>query len=120
MTAVSEAVILMAGEGSRLRQGYGGQARLRSSNKTFLKPLVRLLDRPLISYTLEALMCAKIKTVQFVVGYESERMIAQAKQLIPSDVNVSFIENRDWRKQNGISVLAAAGHVDSPFLLTMS
>jgi len=120
MTAVSEAVILMAGEGSRLRQGYGGQARLRSSNKTFLKPLVPLLGRPLISYTLEALVCAGIERVHLVVGYEMDRMIAQVEQLIPSRVTASFIENRDWRKQNGISVLAAAGHVDSPFLLTMS
>jgi choline kinase len=120
MSAVSEAVILMAGEGSRLRQGYGGQARLRDSNKIFLKPFVSVLGRPLISYTLETLMCAEIKTVHFVVGYESERMIEQVKELIPSGVNASFIENRDWRKQNGISLLAAAGHVGAPFLLTMS
>src|SRR5256885_6708258 len=110
----------MAGEGSRLRQGYGGQARLRGSDKTLLKPFVRLLGRPLISYTLENLMSAGIKTVHFVVGYESERMISQAEQLIPSGIRASFIENRDWRKQNGISLLAAAGHVGAPFLLTMS
>ena len=110
MSAVSEAVILMAGEGSRLR----------GSDKTFLKPFVPLLGRPLISYTLDALIGAGIKTVHFVVGYESERMIAQVKQLIPSGVNVFFIENRDWRKQNGISLLAAAGNVGAPFLLTMS
>jgi choline kinase len=120
MSAVSEAVILMAGEGSRLRQGYRGQARRRGSNKTFLKPLVLVLGRPLVSHILETLMGAKIKTIHFVVGYESERMIAQLNQLIPSGVNVSFIENRDWRKQNGISLLAAAGHVDAPFLLSMS
>jgi choline kinase len=120
MTPISEAVILMAGEGSRLRQGYGGQAPLGGSNKTFLKPFVSVLGRPLISYTLETLMCAKIKTVHFVVGYESERMIAQVKQLIPSGVNVSFIENRDWRKQNGVSLLAASCKVRAPFLLTMS
>ena len=110
MSAVSEAVILMAGEGSRLR----------GSDKTSLKPFVPLLGRPLISYTLNALIGAGIKTVHFVVGYESERMIAQVKPLIPSGVNASFIENRDWRKQNGISLLAAAGHVGAPFLLTMS
>jgi len=120
MTSISEAVILMAGEGSRLRQGYGGQARLRGSDKTLLKPFVRLLGRPLISYTLENLMSAGIKTVHFVVGYESERMISQAEQLIPSGIRASFIENRDWRKQNGISLLTAAGHVGAPFLLTMS
>jgi 1L-myo-inositol 1-phosphate cytidylyltransferase len=120
MSAVSEAVILMAGEGSRLRQGYGGQARLCGSGKTFLKPLIPVLGRPLISYTLDALSREDIKTVHFVVGYESERMIAQVRQIISSGVNASFIENRDWRKQNGISLLAAAGHVGAPFLLTMS
>jgi choline kinase len=110
MTATSEAVILMAGEGSRLR----------GSDNTFLKPFVPLLGRPLISYTLDALIRVGIKTVDFVVGYESGRMIEQAKQFLPSDLTASFIENRDWQKQNGISLLAAAGHVSKPFLLTMS
>ena len=110
MTAISEAVILMAGEGSRLR----------GSDNTFLKPFVPLLGRPLISYTLDTLIRVGIKTVDFVVGYESGRMIEQVKQFLPSELSASFIENRDWQKQNGISLLAAAGHVSKPFLLTMS
>jgi len=110
MTTISEAVILMAGEGSRLR----------GSDNTFLKPFVPVLGRPLISYTLDALVRAGIKTVNFVVGFESGRMIGQVKQLIPSGLSASFIENRDWQKQNGISLLAAAGRVGKPFLLTMS
>ena len=120
MSSVSEAVILMAGEGSRLRQGYGGQARLPGLNKAFLKPFVSVLGRPLVSYTLDALSRADIKTVHIVVGYESGRMIEQVKQLIPCAMSASFTENRDWRKQNGISLLAAAGKVSAPFLLTMS
>lgn len=120
MPPVSEAVILMAGEGSRLRQGYGGQAGLRGTDKTFLKPFVGVLGRPLISYIVDTITRAGIKTIHFVVGYERERMIAQVKRVIPSGAKASFIENRDWRKQNGISVLAAAGHVGAPFLLTMS
>jgi len=120
MTAISEAVILMAGEGSRLRRGYVGQAGLRGSDNTFLKPFVPLFGRPLISYALDALIRAGIKTVDFVVGYESGRMIEQVKQFLPSDLSASFIENRDWQKQNGISLLAAAGHVSKSFLLTMS
>jgi len=120
MSTVSEAVILMAGEGSRFRQGNVGLARLRGSDEVFLKPFVSVLRRPLISYTLETLLCAQIKTIHFVVGYEAARMIERARQLIPSGVNTSFIENRDWRKQNGISLLAAAGHVGAPFLLAMS
>ena len=110
MTAISEAVVLMAGEGSRLRD----------SDKTLLKPVAPVLGRPLVLYTLDALVCAGIDRVHLVVGYEMDRMIAQVEPLIPSGVTASFIENRDWRKQNGISVLAAAGHLDAPFLLTMS
>ena len=110
MTAISEAVILMAGEGSRIR----------GSDNTFLKPFVPLLGRPLISYTLDALVREGIKTVNFVVGYEIGRMIEQARQLIPAGLSASFIANRDWQKQNGISLLAAADCVSKPFFLTMS
>jgi choline kinase len=109
MTSVSEAVILMAGKGSRLR----------GPDTSFLKPFVAILGRPLISYTLDALSRARIKILHFVVGYESKRMIAQVKQLVPSELSASFIENREWRKQNGLSLLAAADCVASPFLLTM-
>ncbi len=110
MTTISEAVILMAGEGSRLR----------GSDNTFLKPFVPVLGRPLILYTLDVLIRAGIKTVNFVVGYESGRMIEQVRQLIPVGLSASFIENRDWQKQNGISLLAAADRISKPFLLTMS
>ena len=109
MSAISEAVILIAGQGTRLR----------GADKNCLKPFVPVLGRPLLSYTLEAVSCAGISTAHFVVGYESERVIAEAKQLIPPHISASFIVNRDWRKQNGTSLLAAAGHVRAPFLLTM-
>ena len=66
MTAVTEAMILAAGEGSRLR---GGDER-------YMKPLVRLLGRPLICYTIDALIRAGIKKTTFVVGYESDRLVA--------------------------------------------
>jgi choline kinase len=110
MTAVFEAVILMAGEGSRLR----------GSDETFLKPLVPVVGRPLICYTTDALVHAGINKANFIVGYQSDRMIAAIKRLIPSRLEACFIENREWQKQNGVSVLAAASHVTSPFLLTMS
>lgn len=110
MTAISEAVILIAGEGSRLR----------GSDGTFLKPLVPVLGCPLICYTIDALIHAGIKKASFIVGYQSARMIEAVKQLIPSKIEPCFIENRDWRKQNGVSLLTAANQVTSPFLLTMS
>jgi choline kinase len=109
MSAVSEAVVLIAGEGSRLR----------GADKNRLKPFVPVLGRPLLSYILEAVSSAGISTIHFVVGYENERVIAKARQLVPPNITASFIVNRDWQKQNGISLLAAAGHVKAPFLLTM-
>src|SRR5215216_6128948 len=109
MSAVSEAVILIAGEGSRLR----------GADANFLKPFVPVLGRPLLSYTLDAVSYAGISTVHFVVGYESERVIAEAKGLIPPQITASFIVNPDWQKQNGISLLAAVDHVRAPFLLMM-
>jgi choline kinase len=120
MSDISEAVILIAGQGSRLRQGYSESVREQArADKNCMKPFVPVLGRPLLSYTLEAISNAGITTAHLVVGYESERVIAQAKQLIPSHINASFILNRDWQKQNGISLLAAANHVSAPFLLTM-
>ena len=110
MKTISDAVILMAGSGSRLR----------GLNKATLKPIIPLAGRPLISYTVEMLAHAGIKKINFVVGYESERVRARVKHLEAADLEFCFIENPDWRRQNGISALAAADHVTAPFLLTMS
>jgi len=108
--AISQAVILMAGSGSRLR----------ASGAKTLKPLMPVLRRPLISYTFEALANAGIRVAYAIVGFESQSLIAQLQQWIPSELNIRFIENPEWQKQNGISVLAAASEVSSPFLLAMS
>jgi choline kinase len=110
MTAISEAVILMAGSGSRLR----------GSDEGILKPLVSVAGRPLISYTIEAFANCGIKTINAVVGFQSESLIAGLKPLIPADLQLRLIGNVHWQKQNGISLLAAKDHVTAPFLLSMS
>jgi len=110
MIAISEAVILMAGSGSRLR----------GSDATLLKPFVPVFGRPLLSYTMDVLVHARIRNVNFVVGYEGERVVAQVKRMVPPEIEPSFIENHEWKKQNGISLLAAAKRVVGPFLLSMS
>jgi choline kinase len=107
---VREAVILMAGAGSRLR----------GSDPTFLKPLVSVLGRPLISYTIEALVRTGVEKINAVVGFEGERLSAALERLIPPGTELRLIENHNWRRQNGISVLASAPYVTAPFLLTMS
>lgn len=109
-SAISEAVILMAGSGSRLR----------ASGAKSLKPLMPVLRRPLISYTFEMLANAGIRMAYAIVGFESQSLIAQIQPWILPELNIRFINNPEWQKQNGISALAAANHVASPFLLTMS
>jgi len=110
MRAIREAVILMAGSGSRLRR----------SQKNLPKPLTPILGRPLISYTLDALAAAGITKINVVVGHESDRLTAAVAELAPTNVALAFILNREWQKQNGISLLAAADNVAGNFLLTMS
>jgi 1L-myo-inositol 1-phosphate cytidylyltransferase len=110
MSTVSEAVVLMAGSGSRLR----------GSDETFLKPLVPIGGRPLVCYIVDALIHAGINKINFIVGYQSERLRPAIEKLVPAPLELSFIENPQWQKQNGISLLAAAKHVTEPFVLTMS
>ena len=109
-TRIAEAVILMAGSGSRLR----------GADESFLKPLVPTLGHPLISYTINALVKAGIRKINAVVGFESERLVTAVRRLVPAGIEICFIENPEWQKQNGISFLAAKDYVAAPFLLTMS
>ena len=110
MKRPTEAVILMAGSGSRLRR----------SEKSFLKPLVPILGRPLIHYLVDQLSEAGIRKLTFIVGYEAARLRAAVTELTEPSLDVRFIENPEWRKQNGISVLMAAAVVNEPFVLSMS
>jgi 1L-myo-inositol 1-phosphate cytidylyltransferase len=110
MSPISEAVILMAGTGSRLRHNNG----------IIPKPLTPILDRPLVSYTIDLLAAAGITILNAVVGYESAALIPVLERLLPPGMRLRLIDNPDWPKQNGLSVLAAADHVANPFLLTMA
>ena len=106
---VTEAVVLMAGVGSRL----GAQSGV------IAKPLVAIAGRPLISYTLEALAELGVRTVHAVTGATSERLAAELAPLVPAALTLNTIVNHEWQKQNGVSVLCAEGHVTGPFLLVM-
>jgi len=106
---VTDALILMAGSGSRLR----------TSGNNLPKPLIQIAGRAVFSYTIDALERAGIQVVHIVTGWNGDALLAGLKPLIGSKVKLKVIHNPKWQKQNGISVLAAAPHLDSPFLLTM-
>ncbi|HMJ06575.1 MAG TPA: NTP transferase domain-containing protein [Chthoniobacterales bacterium] len=105
----TDAVILMAGAGSRLGTAHGAIA----------KPLVQIAERPLISHTLEALAAAGVRTLHIVTGANSERLAAEITRLLPGEMKLNAIVNPAWQKQNGVSVLCAADAVRAPFFLAM-
>jgi len=109
MPSISDAVILMAGAGSRLGKPGGALA----------KPLVRIAGRPLVCYALDAFERAGVRNVHVVLGANSERLAAEMNALLPEAMTLHPIINADWRKQNGVSVLSAEGKVRAPFFLTM-
>ena len=106
---ISDAVILMAGTGSRLR-GSGG---------TILKPLIPIGGRPLISYAIESFDKAGVERIHAVVGPNGEALAAAVAPLLPAHIRFNPIPNPNWEKQNGVSLLAAEGKVSDPFFLAM-
>lgn len=106
---ISDAVILMAGSGSRLVAG----------GHVLPKPLIQIAGRAVFSYMIDALQRAGIKTVHVVTGRNSDALLKGLERLIPAEIKLHPIHNPEWQKQNGISVLAARSHVPAPFFLTM-
>jgi len=100
-----DAVILMAGAGSRL-------------GAKIPKPLVEIRGRPLISYTFDALERVGVTDVHIVVGSHNG-LAAEVRALLPQTMRFKAIVNPEPQKQNGVSVLCAAGKVKGPFFLAM-
>lgn len=99
----------MAGAGSRLGDAAGALP----------KPLIPLNGKPLMSYTLDTFTAVGVTTLHIVVGMNGERLAAEARRMMPRGMELNVITNSEWRKQNGVSVLAAAAHVNAPFFLAM-
>jgi 1L-myo-inositol 1-phosphate cytidylyltransferase len=106
---ISDAVILMAGTGSRLR----------GSAETIAKPLIPIGGRPLISYAIDSFDKAGVENIYAVVGPNGEELAAAVAPLLPHRMKFHPIPNPDWQKQNGVSLLTAAGKVAPSFFLAM-
>jgi choline kinase len=110
MTArVTDAVILMAGSGSRLVAG----------GHVLPKPLVRVAGREVFSYAIESLAAAGIQKLHVVTGRNGDALLPRLRELLPAGIELNPIHNPESHKQNGLSVLVAARHVHGPFFLTM-
>jgi len=105
------ALILAAGEGSRLR----------TDGADLPKPLVRLRGQTIAERAISQLQAAGVGRFVVSLGCEAARVrreFERARDLLRCDV--SFVESTSWEKGNGCSALAAASSIgDHRFLLTM-
>lgn len=105
---VDTVLIIAAGMGTRLADGSG-----------IPKPLRKVGGLPLIKRIL--LLCAKahMKKAYIVVGFEKQKIINYVQsQKWP--LEIEFIHNDEWKKSNGLSVLAAKNIIQDNFILLMS
>ncbi len=105
-------LILAAGQGTRLK------------SKGEIKPLVTLLGVPLIERVIRSAMKGmKGDADEFVVitGYKGDQVSNFLQPLAKHlSVKITLIQNDDWKKENGFSVLKARDILKEPFLLLMS
>ena len=96
--SLSQAIILAAGAGSRLREVAPS------------KPLCPVAGRPLIDHALDRLALAGIGRVIVVTGYEAEAIEAHlaTADRHHGELVVDVVRSPDWRRPNGVSALAAA------------
>jgi len=97
----------------------GTGSRLRGSVNTIAKPLIPIAGRPLISYAIDSFDKAGVRTLHAVVGPNGDELAAAVAPLLPAHMQFRAISNPNWQKQNGISLLTAAGKVSAPFFLAM-
>ncbi len=103
---ITRAVLLAAGEGSRLRAVEP------------IKPLCPVGGVPLIAHALRGLAAAGISQVAVVLGYEA-KAIATYLDANAWPLEVEQVVVGDWRLPNGVSALAGLARVGAPSLLAM-
>ncbi len=91
---IETAILLAAGEGSRLRPAAA------------FKPLCSIAGRPLLAHVLEGLAEAGLKRAVLVLGYGADQIAAHLAAH-PWPVAVETVVNEDYRSPNGTSLLAA-------------
>jgi choline kinase len=110
MSNTKLALILAAGNGSRLAACSGESP----------KPLVPLHGKPLLEHVMSGCCQAGIEKFVIVVGYRGHMIQEWYRNRPLSGVDVTWIENPDYHKANGVSVLRAKGLIHEPFLLLMA
>src|SRR3989337_3713553 len=94
---------------------------IRIQSKGNVKPLLPLLGVPLIERVIRSAMECGADEFYVITGYEGEQVSYFLQQLAKRlKVSITPIQNDDWQKENGISVLKARGIIEESFLLLMA
>jgi histidinol-phosphate aminotransferase len=105
----TRAIILAAGTGSRL-----------VAQETYPKPLKPVAGVPLLVRVLRNLQAEGIREAVIVVGYRGEQ-IKRALLSEPSlGLRLHFVQNDEYDRKNGVSLLKAAAWVKGDCLLSMA
>ena len=107
---VTQCLILAAGNGSRLRPLSSGMP----------KPLMRVHGAPLLEHVIRDAHDAGINRFVIVVGYGADAMREWLANYALEDISVTLVENPEYHKDNGVSVLKARGCFSGLFLLLMA
>ncbi|HEY3358875.1 MAG TPA: NTP transferase domain-containing protein [Polyangia bacterium] len=104
---ITQAIILAAGRGQRL------------NGHEVPKPLAMVGGMPLLRRTLRALAQNGVRDVGIVIGYRGDEIRAAFPEGEPGQ-RLTWIENPEWEKPNGVSVLAARFFLKGRSFLLMS
>jgi choline kinase len=110
---IQRAIILAAGTGSRLSV----------DGDSCPKPLRQVRGKPLLVRVLGTLHSAGVREAVIVTGYQGDRIRRVLKDALHKDgvrLDLQFVDNPDYLKKNGVSLLSAAPFVDRECYLSMS
>jgi len=110
MKKVNQCLILAAGNGTRLRPVSDGLP----------KPLVQFRGRPILEHVIMRAHEAGIDRFVIVVGYRSDLIRRWFDMRWLGKISITWVENPDYHKANGISVLKAKDEIYENFLLLMA
>ena len=111
---INRALIIAAGQGSRLHSITNGKP----------KPLTRILGLSLIERVIINAKKSGVDDCTVVIGYEGNEIRNELGDGSNYGVKITYIENTEWNKGNGVSVLKAKGILNNnnhgKFFLLMS
>ena len=105
-----KALIIAAGNGTRMQPVTRGRH----------KSLMPLLGLKIIERVILGAKEAGISEFVIVTGYKGKKLREFLGNGAKYDISISFIQNNNWKKANGISTLAAQKHFRENFVLLMS